>query len=303
MPLPGGWLKAAEQHTGPELTSFEGSLHNQQSCQTNGKMTSVVRFHDEFGHRGLTFSSVVQVSGVRMFTSIARPAHLPSEVARAIREQIATGGYAVGSKLPTEAELCRSFEVSRSVIREAMAQLRSAGLVASRQGSGVFVMQLEAVEAFRVDGALLLHARQLAPVFELRIELEKSAAELAAERRSRQQLAELRGALRQIEQCIRTGDWGSDPDYSFHMLICEAAGNRHLWRLLQHVTTQIIASVAARRRRDPPTPAVLDRVHREHEEILAALTDRRGAAASAAMEGHLLGAAERLGLSFGKETW
>lgn len=235
------------------------------------------------------------------FTSISRPGHLPSEVARAIRHEIETGSYAAGAKLPTEAELSRSFEVSRSVVREAIAQLRSAGLVDSRQGSGVFVQRVDAARSFQIDGSRLMHARQLAPVFELRIELEKTAAGLAAVRRTRKELSGLRQTLVQIERLIATGNWAEEPDYTFHMQIAQASGNSHLARLLEHVTTQITASVAARRRRSPPDAATLDRVHREHEEILAALVDRRAEAASAAVEGHLQGAAERLGLTFGRE--
>lgn len=236
------------------------------------------------------------------FRSIPRPGHLPSEVAGAIREEIELGGYAAGSKLPTEAELSRSFQVSRSVVREAMAQLRSAGLVDSRQGSGVFVLERGASDGFRIDGARLLHARQLAPVFELRIELERSAAELAAKRRTRRQLHSMRRALDAIGGEIADGRWGRDPDYTFHMLIAEAAGNGPLSDLLAHVTSEITASVAARRRRNPPDREVLAQVHRQHEDILAALKERDAEAAGAAVDAHLRGAAERLGLTFGKEA-
>lgn len=238
---------------------------------------------------------------MKSFKSIPRPGHLPGEVARAIRHEIENGAYEVGAKLPTEAELSRSFEVSRSVVREAIAQLRSAGLVDSRQGSGVYVQQPVRAKAFAIDGTQLMHAHQLAPVFELRIELEKTAVELAAVRRTRRELAALRRVLAEIGDLIAEGRWASEPDYTFHMLIAQAAGNSHLLRLLEHVTTQITASVAARRRRSPPDAATLARVHREHEEILAALVDRQAEAGSAAMEGHLLGAAERLGLRFGRE--
>lgn len=218
-----------------------------------------------------------------------------------MREEIEAGSYSVGEKLPTEAELSQSFEVSRSVVREAIAQLRSAGLVESRQGSGAFVRNAERPKAFRVDPALLLRSRQLAPVFELRIELEKSAAGLAADRRTRQQLGRMRSTLEEIEDLIEAGRWGADPDYRFHVLIAEAAHNAYLRNLLDYVTRQISASVALRRRQHPPTIALLRRVHREHRDILAAIVERDAKAARSAVGTHLLGAAARLGLVFGKE--
>jgi DNA-binding GntR family transcriptional regulator len=63
-----------------------------------------------------------------------------SSVAHALRAEIGAGEYPVGIKLPTEFDLCRRFGVSRSTIRQALAELESAGLVRRRQGSGTTVV-------------------------------------------------------------------------------------------------------------------------------------------------------------------
>lgn len=68
-------------------------------------------------------------------TSACRYALLTTALRRGIEE----GRYAMGSVLPTEAELCEQFNVSRHTVREALRQLRNMGLVASRQGSGTVV--------------------------------------------------------------------------------------------------------------------------------------------------------------------
>ena len=60
-------------------------------------------------------------------------------VVEALRHEIVSGARAVGEKLPTEDALCGRFGVSRHTIREALRQLRDAGLVASRQGAGTTV--------------------------------------------------------------------------------------------------------------------------------------------------------------------
>jgi GntR family transcriptional regulator len=66
-----------------------------------------------------------------------------SSVAHALKAEIAAGNYEIGAKLPTEFELCHRFDVSRSTVRQALAELESAGLVRRRQGSGTTVVARE----------------------------------------------------------------------------------------------------------------------------------------------------------------
>ena len=66
---------------------------------------------------------------------VSRGPHLPTLVSR----EIAQGRLAPGAQLPTEQALAQTFGVSRNVIREAVARLRSEGRVWSQQGRGAFV--------------------------------------------------------------------------------------------------------------------------------------------------------------------
>src|ERR1700676_4574804 len=61
------------------------------------------------------------------------------DVAAALREQIASGGYGAGRQVESEAELCRRFGVSRVTVRRALEQLRTDGLLTSRRGAGWFL--------------------------------------------------------------------------------------------------------------------------------------------------------------------
>ncbi|WP_197054704.1 winged helix-turn-helix domain-containing protein [Paracoccus sp. PAMC 22219] len=67
---------------------------------------------------------------------IARTQHLPSRIAAHMAARIQQGGLKPGDKLPTEAAMSRDFGVSRTVIREAIAQLRNEGMIETRQASG-----------------------------------------------------------------------------------------------------------------------------------------------------------------------
>ena len=62
-----------------------------------------------------------------------------STIAEALKAEIASGSYAPGAKLPTEAELAHRFGVNRHTVRHALAALAEDGLVQPRRGAGVFV--------------------------------------------------------------------------------------------------------------------------------------------------------------------
>lgn len=67
---------------------------------------------------------------------VQRKRALSAKVADQLRARIESGQYAPGDKLPTEPVLVQTFGFSRTVIREAIAALRSDGLIESRQGAG-----------------------------------------------------------------------------------------------------------------------------------------------------------------------
>jgi DNA-binding GntR family transcriptional regulator len=68
-------------------------------------------------------------------------APLYRRVVQTLKQEIVSGVYPVDSQLPTEGELQERFRVSRHTIREALRELRAAGLVASRQGFGTTVLR------------------------------------------------------------------------------------------------------------------------------------------------------------------
>ncbi|MEU6265752.1 GntR family transcriptional regulator [Saccharopolyspora shandongensis] len=61
------------------------------------------------------------------------------EIAATLRSQIDRGELSVGDQLPTEQALQDRFDASRTTVRQALKELRDAGLVQMRHGVGVFV--------------------------------------------------------------------------------------------------------------------------------------------------------------------
>lgn len=87
--------------------------------------------------------------------------------------------YAIGAKLPPEERLAKEFGVSRPVVRIALAQLRTEGIIQSRQGSGSYVIRTSqgAVKIDQVD-----NWSDINQFYEYRAHLESEIARLAAER-------------------------------------------------------------------------------------------------------------------------
>ena len=82
-----------------------------------------------------------------MTESIGRPAY--QQVADDLRAKIASAEFPVGSAIPSTAELTRTYGVSSTVVRAAVAQLRADGLLVGQPGKGVFVRSTPAAVAER----------------------------------------------------------------------------------------------------------------------------------------------------------
>src|SRR5690554_3603794 len=78
------------------------------------------------------------MSRSRPIQALARRRTLADEVTEVLRARLMAGEVAAGGRLPTESQLADAFQVSRAVIREAIARLKHEGLVESRQGAGIF---------------------------------------------------------------------------------------------------------------------------------------------------------------------
>lgn len=78
-----------------------------------------------------------------MTPSIDFNSHIPYYVqfAKIIKEQIQTGELNPGDQLPGEQELCQIFDISRTVVRQALDILRRENLIYRKKGKGTFVTQ------------------------------------------------------------------------------------------------------------------------------------------------------------------
>jgi GntR family transcriptional regulator, transcriptional repressor for pyruvate dehydrogenase complex len=231
---------------------------------------------------------------------LVAPGSLTDRVNEALTKLVTGGEYPPGARLPTENEMAERFGVSRTVIREAVARLKSAGLVESKQGSGVYVREPNAEMPFRIDpGAFEASTRSVLEIVELRRGLEAEAAALAAERCSRAQLADIRSSLKEIERAEAAGRDGVDADMAFHRAIARATGNRHYPALWDFIGQFLRGAMRATRANEARRADFAAQVREEHHAIVEAIARRDPAGARAAALRHMEMAAVRMKASEG----
>lgn len=197
---------------------------------------------------------------------------LADKVEVRLREQIVHGERETGSRL-NEVEIAADLGVSRGPVREALQRLAYHGLVTLESHRGAFVRRLDIAEV-----------REL---FEVRIALESEAAELAAERISKEGLEEL---VRLQDASMSEVTQGPQPSVfdhlDLHTLIVGQAGNVRL----EQTVTQINVELRLARSRSGATGERAKEAADEHLELITCLTARDGGGARASMRRHLTAA-------------
>jgi GntR family transcriptional repressor for pyruvate dehydrogenase complex len=215
---------------------------------------------------------------------------LSDRLAARIAEQIDGGALKPGDRLPTEQQFAGAYGVSRTVVREAVHQLKSQGLVRSRQGSGVFVTAPPAHRALAFDPKLLESLDAVVQMVELRRVIEGEMAALAARRATRAQIAALRRALQAIDTATDRGELGVEQDLAFHRAIGEATGNPQFVRLLGILEAYLRDAMTVTKGYESMRIDFMEQVRHEHRAIVEAIASGdETSARRAAIQHHLDG--------------
>jgi GntR family transcriptional repressor for pyruvate dehydrogenase complex len=210
---------------------------------------------------------------------------LVDTVVERIRSVIGEGQFGPGDRLPTEAELVKELQVSRTVLREAIGRLETLGLVSVQGSRGMFVSEpgslMNGVNLVR--SAMALSPRELVKFTEFRRAIECDAVRAAAERAKPADIAELEQLCNEIRRPDLKHEEAFRLDFRFHRKIVELAGNEMMQHVIDVVQEFIMASIieGAPRRRDPEV------TYRDHTAIVAALAAHDPDAAEQAMRQHL----------------
>lgn len=156
-----------------------------------------------------------------------------------LRQAIEKGHWAIGERLPVEAQLSESLGVSRNTVREAVRVLVHVGMLETRQGDGTYVRATkDAGETLR-----RINRAQLRDKLEVRIMLETEAAKLAAERRDAKDLERMTLAL---DDRAKAGDDVESRirhDHAFHTALVAASHNPALSELYDYFANSVAQTI------------------------------------------------------------
>ncbi len=159
-----------------------------------------------------------------------------------LRQQITSGTWEIGTRIPAEPELAELIGVGRNTVREAVQSLVHAGMLERRQGSGTYVIsdsELGNAMGREIAGA---HQRD---VLEVRRALEVEVARLAAVRRTPAQVDALRQLRDTRSKAYTSGELDAmvAADLALHRLIAESSHNPVLIALYENLQDAISANI------------------------------------------------------------
>lgn len=198
---------------------------------------------------------------------------------------IAVAAYSPGERLPPERELAVTLGVSRATLRQALQQVADLGLLEARRGRGggnfVATVSWEQVAPEVARRTLEVELPRLLDLFDYRCLVEGMIARAAAERRTADDVSQLRAALadfRSVDGMIEARAL----DRRLHGLVTATARNPHLTSLSAHLTAAATLGFGA----EPYAPEFLGRARAEHEELVGHITRGDADAAGRSAQAH-----------------
>ncbi|MBV8074367.1 MAG: FadR family transcriptional regulator [Candidatus Eremiobacteraeota bacterium] len=216
------------------------------------------------------------------------PRRLHEQVVRAITERIVAGELRTGDALPSEAEMCVEYGVSRSSVREALRVLAEKGLIEVRHGLGTRVNPPERWDF--LDAMVLAVRRErgamvgmIKDLLEARRVVECEVTALAAERATEADCQQLALALETMRHSAKDAKGFAEGAFSFHRALLEATANRVLVRMAEPIRQLLEYSLQT----TDSIPNALERALADHQEIYRLIAAHDVEGARAAMQRHL----------------
>jgi GntR family transcriptional repressor for pyruvate dehydrogenase complex len=206
------------------------------------------------------------------------------EVFNQIHQLIQEGRLRARDQLPSERELAETFKVSRTSVREALRALETQGLIVSRTGMGNFVADLPVESLIGPLARLLIDEKNaLADVFEMRKLIEPHIAALAAERASRNDIAQLKRIVAKQAKAVSRGETGVEADTELHLSISRTTRNQALQKLVSGLMELLSRSREESLQTDKRRESSID----AHRKIVAAIEKHDRSKARSEMLRHI----------------
>ncbi|MEK4424059.1 FadR/GntR family transcriptional regulator [Solibacillus sp. FSL K6-1523] len=213
---------------------------------------------------------------------------ISDQVIDEIKSKIQSGEFPIDSKLPSENELAKMFNVSRVPIREALSALSSHGIIESIHGGGSWVRPKPFEKLIDQSLIEVISFKQIIELLEMRTILETKAAFLAAQRHDDNDLQKMQQAQDLLcQEFDQTNNMNDEPEFLFHQSIVHATKNEVLISTLENLFDLYNRALKA----SLPTSSKIEgsnkQIYEEHQIILKAILLRDAEGAEAAMLKHL----------------
>ncbi|MGE6631812.1 FadR/GntR family transcriptional regulator [Bacillus sp. NPDC077027] len=153
-----------------------------------------------------------------------------------LKDNIANGNWEPGSKLPSEPQLQKMFNVSRVSVRSAIQRLRDQGIVVTHHGKGSFVS--EKVGQFDIhDIQMILHLseKEFLDMMDFRQTIEYKCIDLAVKHATDEDFENMENALNAMLRYRDDYKKYSEADFNFHLAIAKASNNKVFYSVIHSI--------------------------------------------------------------------
>ena len=208
------------------------------------------------------------------------------KLAAGISALIADGEFEVGARLPSERALAERFDVSRTLVREAIIVLEIQGAVEVRGGSGIYVCAPVA-SASRSTTFMPLTGPGPFELLRARSLIESEIASVAAETRKDADLDRIFAALAAMREHMHDKAANEAADRLFHLRIAESTGNSVLLQMVTALWDHTKAPIWSQMESHFHTPELRRASQDDNQRVFTALLERNAEAARSAMRAHI----------------
>ena len=190
----------------------------------------------------------LSVTQIKFIMKTYAKLNLTQQLTHKLGMYIVQGKYSTDNRLPSEADICTEFDVSRTATREAVKMLAAKGMISSRPKQGIKVLPQEQWNMFDTDVLeWILSANPslelLKEFTQMRYAIEPEAAALAAKCADEDSLTPLRQAVARMHNADEGLDDALESDIAFHTAILAASNNRFISQMREFTSTALQVSI------------------------------------------------------------
>lgn len=219
-------------------------------------------------------------AATHQISRVSRP-RLYEQLVEQIMDFIESAELGPGDTLPAERELAERLGVSRATLAQALVALEVLGVIDVQHGTGAVLVYRPNVPS--VIKGLREHRSRLPEIVEARSTLEVKLAELAAARRTEQDMDAIDHALEAMAAEVASGERGARGDELFHQAVTAAAHSAVLAQLMTFIAGMVLET----RLESLGQPGRPEQSLASHRKIADAIRFQDSAAAAAAMLEHI----------------